>query len=100
MANSYDQIVTAIDEHLQKSGKRYYSEFYIGVASNASKKLFEEHHVNKENSWWIFRTASTPAIANKVKEHYLNLGMRGRNGENNSDAMMVYCYAVTLTTTE
>lgn len=50
MANSYKQIIKDINEHLQKSGRSYYSDFYIGISSDARNRLFKEHHV-KENSW-------------------------------------------------
>lgn len=99
MALSYDEIVNKIDEHLRKSGKRYYSEFYIGVSQNAVKRLFEEHHVDKENSWWIYTTAISSEVAIQVKKHFLDLGMRGDTG-GDYKSKMVYCYVVTPTTTE
>ena len=53
MAKSFNEIISDIDAHLLKSGKKYYSEFYIGVSKNARKRLFEEHHVDEEHSWLI-----------------------------------------------
>lgn len=100
MVLSYDKIVNEIDEHLRKSGKRYYSEFYIGVSQNAVKRLFEEHHVDKENSWWIYRTAISSEVARQVEKHFLDLGMRGGIGGGDDKSNMVYCYVVTPTTTE
>lgn len=100
MALSYDEIVNKIDEHLRKSGKRYYSEFYIGVSQNAVKRLFEEHHVDKENSWWIYTTAISSEVARQVEKHFLDLGMRGSTGGGDYKSKMVYCYVVTPTTTE
>lgn len=100
MEQSYDAIVKKIDGHLAKSGKRYYSEFYIGISENAMKRLFEEHHVDKENSWWIYTTAESSEIAREVEKHYLDLGMRGGTGGGDENSKMVYCYVVTPTTTE
>lgn len=100
MAKSYKEIVSEFDAHLQKSGKKYYSEFYVGISKNARKRLFEEHHVDEEHSWWIYRTATTSEIARKVEKHYLDLGMRGGTGGGDDTATMVYCYVVTPTTTE
>ena len=99
MALSYNDILKNIDEHLSKSGKRYYSEFYIGVTQNAVKQLFEEHHVDKENSWWIYTTAISSEDAKKVENYYKNLGMRS-GGTSDDNSKMVYCYVVTPTTTE
>jgi len=100
MALSYKEIIDKIDEHLRKSGKRYYSEFYIGVSQNAVKRLFEEHHVDKENSWWIYSTAISSKDARQVEKYYLDLGMRGDTGGGDDKSNMVYCYVVTPTTTE
>ena len=100
MLKTYNEIVSDIHAHLQKSGKRYYSEFYIGISKDASKRMFEDHHVDKEHSWWIYRTADSSAIAREVEKHYLDLGMRGGTGGGDEKANMVYCYVVTPTTTE
>ncbi|MBQ2376083.1 MAG: hypothetical protein II298_05370 [Bacteroidales bacterium] len=97
---SRDEIIKQINEHLEKSGKRYYSEFYIGVSQDAVKRLFEEHHVDKENSWWIYTTAKSSEEAREVEKHYLDLGMRGGTGGGDNKSKMVYCYVVTPTTTE
>ena len=100
MALSSEDIVNKFDEHLRKSGKRYYSEFYIGITQDAIKRLFEEHHVDKDNSWWIYTTAISSEDARKAEKHYLDLGMRGGTGGGDDNSNMVYCYVVTPTTTE
>lgn len=100
MGNSYDEIIKRFDEHLGKSGKRYYSEFYVGISQDAPKRLFEQHHVDKDNSWWIYATAESHEIARKVEKHYLDLGMRGGPGGGDESSKMVYCYVVTPTTSE
>ena len=99
MANSYKQIIKDINEHLQKSGRSYYSDFYIGISSDARNRLFKEHHV-KENSWWIYRTAEDSETARKVEKYFLDKGMRGDNGGGNESSNIVYCYAVSPTTIE
>lgn len=100
MGNSYDEIIKRFDEHLGKSGKRYYSEFYIGISNDAAKRLFEQHHVDKDNSWWIYTTAESSQVARNVEKHYLDLGMRGGTGGGDENSDMVYCYVVTPTTSE
>ncbi|MBD5367036.1 MAG: hypothetical protein HDR82_08565 [Bacteroides sp.] len=100
MGQTYDEIVKRIDEHLGKSGKRYYSEFYIGISNNARERLFEQHHVDMNNSWWIYDTAQSTEVARDVEKHYLELGMRGGTGGGKENSNMVYCYVVTPTTTE
>lgn len=100
MGNTYSDIVKKIDAHLQKSGGGQYSDFYVGVAKNASERLFNEHLVQEKGQWWIYVTASSPEVAHKVEQHYLDLGMRGGNNESEPDAYKVYCYAVTPLTCE
>lgn len=87
MANSYEQIIKDINEHLQKSGRSYYSDFYIGISSDARNRLFKEHHV-KENSWWIYRVADSSGVAREVEQYYLKLGMRGNTSGGDASANM------------
>ena len=100
MGKSKTQIISEIDNHLKKSGKRYYSEFYVGISNDARRRLFQEHHVQEKGSWWIYRTANSSVIAREVEQHYIDLGMRGGNGGGDDSAVMVYCYAVSPTTSE
>lgn len=100
MPSTYTEIIAAFDEHLQRSGRSFYNEFYIGVTNDAARRLFQEHNVDKEHSWWIYRTAENSEIAREVEKYYLDLGMRGGPGGGDDSARMVYCYVVTPTTTE
>lgn len=65
------EIIADFDAHLQKSPKQYYSNFYVGITNNIERRLFVEHNVSKENAWWIYRTATDKATAQKVEEYYL-----------------------------
>lgn len=100
MAKNYETIIREIDNHISLSGKRYYSDFYIGITKNIQQRLFGDHNVSKENSWWIYRTAESSDVARKVERHYLDLGMRGGAGGGDDDTCVVYCYVVTPTTVE
>lgn len=100
MNKDFETIVKEINEHLSKSGKRYYSDFYIGITNDVERRLFNEHNVSKENTWWIYRTAESSAIAREVEEHFLKLGMRGDKSGGNDTSNIVYCYAVNPTTIE
>ena len=70
MALSYNEIVNKIDEHLRKSGKRYYSEFYIGVSQNAVKRLFEvkQRPLNKPISLLVSNMEMVNLIAKDITE--------------------------------
>lgn len=41
-------IIDAIEEHLGKSYKKYYPDFYIGITSDIESRLFEAHNVPKK----------------------------------------------------
>ncbi|EKN07561.1 hypothetical protein [Parabacteroides johnsonii] len=99
MRKDFEQIVSDIMEHLKNSGKSYYSEFYIGITNDARRRLFEEHHV-LQNSWWIYRTATSVEEARRVERYFLDMGMRGGDGGGNETSTVVYCYAVTPKTVE
>ena len=100
MPQTKENIIKAFDTHLQQSGKRYYSEFYIGITNDVERRLFGEHNVQRQGMWWIYETASSANDAREIEKHYLDLGMRGNGGGGNEDSNIVYCYTVTPTTIE
>lgn len=99
---TYDEIIKGFDEHLKKSGCRFYSDIYIGMTNDAEKRLFDDHHVAKDEQWWVYAMADNEEIAHQVKEHYLDKGMRGPLSSEKLDdnATIVYCYAITPKTVE
>ena len=100
MEKDFDTIVNEINNHLSQSGKRDYSDFYIGITNDVRRRMFEEHNVAKDKSWWIYRTAEDSETARKVEKYFLDKGMRGDNGGGNESSNIVYCYAVSPTTIE
>ncbi len=100
MGASYNNIIERIDEHLKNSGRRYYSDFYIGITNDPERRLFDEHNVKKDYMWWIYSKADNIEIARKVEKHYLDKGMRGGDGGGDDTSVYVYCYTVSPTTIE
>lgn len=100
MAKDFQTIKSDIEAHLSKSGRRYYSDFYIGITDNVERRMFKEHNVPREKTWWIYRTATNSDIAREVENYFLKKGMRGDNGGGNDKSNIVYCYAVSPTTVE
>ena len=100
MEKDFDTIVNEINNHLSQCGKRYYSDCYIGITNDVRRRMFEEHNVAKDKSWWIYRTAEDSETARKVEKYFLDKGMRGDNGGGNESSNIVYCYAVSPTTIE
>lgn len=52
---SFAEIIKDFDEHLTKSAKQNYSDFYVGITNDVERRLFQEHNVNRETMWWIYR---------------------------------------------
>lgn len=88
------EIKQAIDDHLAKSNKQYYSDFYIGITNDIERRLFGEHNVSRKGDWWIYRTANSESHARTVEKHFLNKGMKGGTGGGNADCVYVYCYEI------
>lgn len=94
------EIIERIDEHLKNSGRRYYSDFYIGITNDPERRLFDEHKVKKDGMWWIYSKADNIETAREVEKYYLDKGMRGGDGGGDDTSVYVYCYTVSPTTIE
>lgn len=91
-----EEIIRNFDEHLTKSLKRYYKDFYVGITENVEDRLFGYHKVSKSSDWWIYRIADTEDIARTVESYYLDKGMDGDKGggKGNGKTKIVYCYEI------
>lgn len=99
---TYNDIIKSIDDHLSKSPKHYYKEYYIGITDNIEERLFGYHKVNRNSDWWIYCRADTEEIARDVEAYYLGKGMDGGTGggKGNGQTKYVYCYEITNNTKE
>lgn len=99
---TYNDIIKNIDEHLSKSPKQYYKDFYIGITSNIDERLFGYHNVNRHGDWWIYCDGDTEEIARLVEKYYLDKGMKGApgGGDGKGQTKIVYCYEITNKTKE
>lgn len=98
--DEFQELVSAIDEHIQSRGKPY-SEWYVGITRDATTRLFTEHHVDKDTGRWIHRTASTHQMARAVERYFLDVKRtQGGPGGGDTSSCMVYAYRITLDTEE
>lgn len=95
-----DKIMQFFNNYLNNSGRRFYSDFFIGVTDDVDKSLFRDHMVSKTNSSYIYAPASTHENALAVKKYYHNLGMRTSSRRTSKLSKMVYCYGVSPYTIE
>lgn len=95
-----NQIISEINNHLTKSRKQCYSDFYVGTTNNIERRLFGEHNVKKNSQWYIWEEADSKDVAQEVEKFFLNKGMQGDTGGGNADTVFVYCYEITRDTIE
>ncbi len=95
MAKSKQEIIDDITKHF--NGKKY-SECYVGIATDARKRLFSDHNVSEENGHWIFQSASSHTVAREIERHFLVAGMDGGEGGGDESSDKVYAYKKTSTT--
>lgn len=90
---AYDKIKTYID----KQGKPYKS-WYVGIASNARKRLFEDHNVLKEADLWVYDQCPNDKGARSVEAALLKLGCEGETGGGDESTTYIYAYLKSLNT--
>ncbi|MBU0579966.1 MAG: hypothetical protein KKA19_02215, partial [Candidatus Margulisbacteria bacterium] len=61
-------IINDIKNHADKEGSGY-NNWYCGIASDADQRLFNDHNVPKEDSWWIKRNAGGEQDARDTEEY-------------------------------
>jgi hypothetical protein len=95
-----EEIIQKVNDHLAKSKKQYYSDFYIGITNDIERRLFSEHNVPQNEHWRIYRPEDNESHARVVEKHFLDKGMKGGTGGGNADCVYVYCYEITNLTVE
>lgn len=100
MPQTKNSIIQDIDAHIQKESSGYHN-WYVGIAKDPRDRLFNDHKVSKQNSWWIFREAYSDTSAREVESVFLNhKGTQGGPGGGDEQSRFVYAYRITKTTRE
>ncbi|SRR6266478_5719572 len=90
----------AIKDYIEGWGG-VYSDWYVGIASDPRRRLFDDHNVNEEKDRWIFQGCETSAAARDVEEFFVDtLGTKGGAGGGDQSTRFVYAYKITLSTKE
>jgi len=88
-----DEIITLI----QKEGG-IYKTWYAGITSDIEEKLHGDHHVPKEDHWFIACKTSSNREARAIEEALLELGIDGGTNGGDTTSDFVYCYKKTYAT--
>lgn len=100
MVQIKEKIIQDIDGHIKKEGSSY-NNWYVGIAKDPNDRLFNDHNVQKENAWWIFRNALSDTIAREIETFFLEKkGTQGGSGGGSKDTCFVYAYRITNNTIE
>lgn len=94
MAKTKQEIINEIGSHINEEGSGYRS-WYVGIASDPRARLFNDHNVTREKSWWIFCEATSSENARAVEQHFLDLGCDGGSGGGDTQTKSVYAYRKT-----
>ena len=93
------QAVKDVENHMGQFG-RHYLDWYIGIASDPEKRLFNDHNVKKNGDAWIYRSLSNDAEARRVEQHFISRGCKGGPGGGGVGTKYVYAYRITSSTVE
>jgi hypothetical protein len=91
MAIPPQQAYNEIKAFIDKRGKPYRS-WYAGIAADARKRLFQEHHVSEKDDQWIYRQCPNDQGARDVEEALIKLGCDGETGGGDESTTSVYAY--------
>lgn len=91
-------IINEVNEYIRKSLP--YSSWYVGIAKDASNRLFNDHNVSKANGYWIYRECENDTISREIEQYFLNMGCKGGYGGGDYRSKYIYAYKITSTTIE
>ncbi|HKX08376.1 MAG TPA: hypothetical protein VJN67_09295 [Stellaceae bacterium] len=91
------QIIDDINAYMRSVGGLN-RDWYAGIASNAETRLFNDHAVSRAGGNWIWRRATSSAVARDVEKAYLDAGCDGGGGGGDYGTDCVYVYRKTSTT--
>lgn len=99
MTYTKEQIINDINTYMRQHGGTN-PNWYVGIAEQPRERLFVEHNVSEENGSWIYRQATSSAVARSVEQAYLDAGCDGGSGGGGLQTDYVYAYRKTAHTRE
>lgn len=100
MSETKDTIITSVKQHITKCGGNY-ADWYVGIATDARDRLFNDHNVSEKNDAWIIISAQSSAAAREIEEYFIRiLGADGGTGGGSTSTTIVYAYKKTASSVE
>lgn len=97
MAKPETVVKEEIKNYIDSAGG-VYAAWYAGIAENPRSRLFEDHSVDENNGYWIYRECYTSDSARRVEKYLIDLGLDGDIGGGGPNSAFVYTYKKTTYT--
>lgn len=92
MKQPESSVVKDIIAYMQKSDTPL-GEWYVGITEDPQARVFEDHGVNKEIDYWIYRECFTANAAWRVKRCFIaTYETDGGSGGGDDRSRFVYAY--------
>ncbi|HEY4323467.1 MAG TPA: hypothetical protein VGN20_05760 [Mucilaginibacter sp.] len=89
MSPAEEEIINAIQAHMSRVGTNPNS-WYVGIANNIRKKLFEDRKVSEQNGKWIYRTIENNSDAIEIKKYLISIGLKDEGNDENGNIVFAY----------
>ena len=99
MANDKQTVISEFAAYVESRGGTY-SGWYVGVATSATQRLFNDHAVREHGDGWIYQLCASSSDARAVEKYFLTQGMKGGPGGGDQDSRYVYAYKIAPHTVE
>ena len=100
MAHTKDKIIADIENYIQDNGANF-ANWYVGIAADPRDRLFDDHGVREHGDLWIFRLATSSAIAREVEDYFIDIrDTEGGPGGGDDKTKSVYAYKIKSHTRE
>lgn len=93
------EIIQSFKDYMAENGGEY-SDWYVGIASDPKKRLFNDHNVSENAGIWIYDNAETQKTAREIEEYFISQGTDGGQGGGDSSTIYAYAYKKTAYTNE
>jgi len=93
MVYSVQQIKYEILAYIKEFGGDF-SDWYIGIAADPKKTMFEKHSVHQEHDIWLYKQALTFTACKTIQGYFLKIlqidGVSITDGNEDTDCVYLY----------
>ena len=94
MAKNFNEAVSELKSYMISSGDAW-KDWYVGIAADARKRLFNDHAVNEKTDLWIYRQCINSTFARQVEDYFVDsLVTKGDKGGGDDSTVYVYAYKI------